>query len=383
MSEKKYPCILLSAGEASGDLLAGNLAKALFTRNPDLTLVGMGGKKMADAGVDIIFDAASMSIVGIFAILTHLKTIRLALKKIAYQLDNHRPDLVVIVDYPGFNFRVAKMAHERGIKVVQYVSPQIWAWRYGRIKKTKKYIDHVAVLYEFEEAIYQKENIPVTFVGHPMAELAKPDISKGQAFERFKLSSKHPVIGFFPGSRDSEIEKLLPIMIESIPFIVEQLPDAQFVLPLASTISEEQITALLPEQPKITIVRNDNYNLLQTCSAVVAASGTATLEIAFNQVPLVIVYKFFPLSYFLGRLIFDVKKIGLCNIINQEDTAKELLQNDATPDNIANELVKLITDTDYRAARLNAMAKLPNKLGGENAVIRAAEVVEKVLKQAQ
>ena len=364
--------IFFSAGEASGDLLGANLAKALLTKHPELKISGMGGSKMAEAGVDVVIDADKLAVVGVWEVIKHFKDIRAAINQVKQMLQQDPPDLIVLIDYPGFNLRIAKIAHEAGVKVMQYVSPQIWAWRYGRIKKIRKYIDHIALLFQFEEKIYQKENVPATFVGHPLSEVAKPTLSREAAFIEFNLDPNKPVIALFPGSRKQEVSRLLPIMMQSIPLIRKKLPNAQFVLPLASTLTREFIQPFITED--VTLVENNTYNLLSVSTAAIAASGTATLEIALAQVPMTIIYVIIPISYFIARLLINIKNIGLCNIINEDPVAKELLQHAAKPEAIAEETLKLIQDTPYREDIIQRMGNLRPKLGTGHGPEKAAEV---------
>ena len=224
--------IYISAGEASGDLLASQLATALLAKDPDLSLIGMGSRKMQAAGVDIRINSDDLAVTGLWEPIKHLPQIYAAFKKIKKILRDEKPALIILVDYPGFNLRLAKIAKKLGIKVMFYVSPQIWAWRYKRIHHIRKYIDHMAVLFKFEEAIYQKENVPVSFVGHPLADSVKPTSNRTDVLAKYNLDSNKPIIAIMPGSRRNEIAYLMPILKQAIALLKAQLPEAQFVLPL-------------------------------------------------------------------------------------------------------------------------------------------------------
>lgn len=369
--------IFISTGEASGDLLGGNLAKALFDVNPNLKIVGMGDRNMREAGVELIEDLSKMGVVGVFEIFRHLKGIYQVSKKVKLYLKEHRPDLVVLVDYSGFNLNIAKYAKKLGLRVLFYVSPQIWGSRYGRIKRIRRYVDHMAVLYQFEEGIYQRENIPVTFVGHPLTDIAMPTLSQTDVFKQLSLNSEHPVIALFPGSRTQEVTRLLPIILEAKTLIQKAIPDAQFALPIASTLDKTAVKAQLHDD--ITIVDNDTYNLLSITDAAIAASGTATLEIALMNVPLTILYKLSTLTYCAAMCITKTRHIGLCNIIAQEIVAQEFLQHNATPQNIASEVIKLLLDEQYRGAVKQKLAKIRGKLGAGQSAKKAATVVFEML----
>ncbi len=233
--------ILILAGEASGDLLASQLCQSLQTKFSAIELFGMGGKQMHAAGVDILVDSDQLAVVGGLEILTHLSDIRATFKTIKKTIKTKNPDLVILVDYPGFNLRIAKFAKKYGCKVLFYVSPQIWAWRYRRIHHIKKYIDRMAVLFSFEEAIYKNKNIPVSFFEHPLVDSVAPNMTRENAYQTFQLDPNKPIVALFPGSRKQEVSRMLPLMMRAIPKIQQSVPAAQFVLPLANSISTSNI----------------------------------------------------------------------------------------------------------------------------------------------
>ncbi len=369
--------ILILAGEASGDLLGSQLALELLKQNPNLKLIGMGGSKMAAAGVDIAVNSDDLAVVGALEILKHLGKIRAAFKVIKNILRNNPPDLIIPIDYPGFNLRIAKTAKKAGIKVLYYVSPQIWAWRYSRIKHIKKYIDRMAVLFSFEEKMYQKENMPVSFVGHPIIDIAKASNSKEQTYARYQLDPTRPVIALLPGSRHSEITRLLSVIMQSCELIRKQQPNVQFVLPLASSITLDEIKVHCTEN--ITLVENDTYNILNIADAAITASGTATLEIALLEVPMSIIYKVNFLTYEVGRRILTVDHIGLCNLVAEQEVAREFIQHTVTPESIAAETLKLLNDQDYRSAVLNKLQVVKQNLGQSGGSERVATVATSML----
>src|SRR3990167_8375223 len=318
--------IYMSAGESSGDLLGANLARALLQKNPNLTLTGMGGSRMQEAGVSIQFNADKFAVIGVFEVIKHLPLILSTLCAIKRYLSKTKPGLIILIDFPDTHFRIMKMAKKLNIPVLYYVSPQIWAWRKGRIKQIQQYVNHMAVLFAFEEKIYQAANVPVTFVGHPLSELAKSTFSKKEAYAFFQLDTERPIVALFPGSRRSEMEKHLSIMLESVKKIIEKKPNTQFVLVLAHHFDESKIRTMVPAE--IHIIRDHLYDLLQITQAAIAVSGTVTLEIALMKVPLCIIYKMDPISFWLAKQLIDRKNIGLCNIVAEKSVAKELIQND-------------------------------------------------------
>lgn len=369
--------IFISTGEASGDLLGGNLAQALFDVNPQLKIVGMGDRHMREAGVELIEDLSKMGVVGGFEVIKHLKDIYLTAKKVKNYLRQHRPDLVILIDYPGFNLHIARAATAMGLKVLFYVSPQIWGWRYGRIRRIQRYVDHMAVLYRFEEDIYKKEHVPVTFVGHPLKDVAKPSLSREATYSTLQLDPNKPVVSLFPGSRKQEIERLLTIMLDAKALIQKALPDVQFALPLAPTLDKAFIKSQLPDD--VQLVENNTYNLLSITDAAISCSGTATLEIGLMNVPLVIIYKLAAPTYWALMCITKTRHIGLCNIIAQEIVAQEYLQYKATAKNIAKETVKLLIDQAYRQSIKEKLQHIEHGLGSGNPAKKAAAVVFELL----
>lgn len=330
--------IYISAGEASGDLLGADLARALLQKNPTLRLTGMGGQRMLEAGVDIQFSSDSLSVVGIVEIITKLPRIVWAWFKIKKYLRSTKPHLVILIDFPDTHFRFFKTAKKLNIPILYYVSPQIWAWRFNRIKQIQKYVDHMAVLFQFEEKIYRDAGIPVTFVGHPLGTIAKPNMLREAAYSFFKLKKDHPIIALFPGSRSSELKNHLSLILESAREMRNRAPHAQFALVLAPHFNRDQIT--LP--PDMIIVQNNLYDLLQITNAAVAVSGTVTLEIALMNVPQCIIYRINPITFWIAKKIVRTNYIGLCNIVAEQLVAKEFIQSDATSDRIAAEVNRLL-----------------------------------------
>lgn len=355
--------IFISAGESSGDLLGADLARALYHANPSLKLIGMGGKRMQEAGVDVVFDSKQLSVVGALEVIRYLPRILLTLHRIKKYLRKTKPNLIILIDFPDTHFRIMKYAKKLGIPVLYYVSPQIWAWRSGRIKQIKNYVDHMAVLFSFEAKIYRDATVPVTFVGHPLAQIVQPSLSKDAAYSFFNLDSQHPIITLFPGSRHSEMQNHLSIIIESTNEITKKIPDAQFVLVLADHFDEKAIREKIPHS--IKIIRHHLYDLLQITDAAIAVSGTVTLEIALMQVPLCIIYKISAFSFWIAKKLIQLKQIGLCNIVLEKMVAKEFIQDNANAQLIAAEIVKLISDQTYRDQIKADLSTIKNKISIE------------------
>lgn len=377
MSETIQPKIMISAGEASGDKLGAHLASAIKQQQPGAVLYGMGGDNMKAAGVDIVVDCEKVSVVGIIEVFTHLSDILATRKTLIRLLKTNPPDLLILIDLPDFNLNLAKHARKAGIKVLYYVSPQIWAWRYGRIKQIKKTVDHLAVLFEFEKTLYDAENVPATFVGHPLTETIQADMTPHEAYRTFQFDSDKPIVALLPGSRRSEITRLMPILMETAKRIKQALPDVQFALPLAPNLEPRSIKAYLTDD--IHVVENNFHNVLSICNAAVTASGTATLEVALHQIPLVVIYKVSRLSYLIGKCLIKTPYIALCNIVAQEKLACELIQQDANPEAITSEVLRLLNDTAYRQTKLTQLKQLKTKTGEPGAAERTASVALQLL----
>ncbi len=369
--------IMISAGEASGDMHAANIIKALHERNEDINVHGMGGQKMRDAGANLLVDCEEIAVMGIIEVLLKYPTIKQALSTLRHSLKNNPPDLLVLVDYQAFNFKLAETAKSLGIKVLFYISPKIWAWRPGRIHKIAKIVDMMAVIFPFEEKIYQDANVPVRFVGNPLVEKAKASKEKNVCLKEYKLNPDSTIIGLFPGSRQSEIKRVLPILLASADLLIKDKPDLQFILPIASTLNESHFSEHLSQYPHLTIklVSDLPYNVMQCCDAIMAASGTATLEIALMGIPSCIVYKVANLSYFILKPMVKVEHIGLVNIVAEKRIVKEFLQFEAKPELIANEIKCILNDEPYREKMLNELHNVQKKLGKTGGIENMAELI--------
>lgn len=356
------PHFLIVAGESSGDLLGAELIAQLEKHYPtpiDISIVG--GNSMRKTAAHCIYDANKLSVVGFIEVLKHYHDIRRAFKIIKQFIRDKLPDMIILIDYPGFNLRLAKFAHQLGIKVLYYVSPQIWAWRYHRIHFIKQYVDHMAVLFPFEENIYIKEGIPCTCVGHPLLKTASQLTKNPHIAKALALTAGRPCIGLFPGSRRSEIKRLLPVMVSAAQTILEKIPSAQFVLPLAPGLAKEDI------QPSIsnTAIKLTTFNtqdIAPFCDAAITCSGTTTLALALYGVPQVIIYKLNSLTYYLAKKLVKTPYIGLCNIVADSHIAKELIQQAATPEQITHEIETILLKKTEQMAQANTLAQFKIKL---------------------
>ncbi len=372
--------IMFSAGESSGDRHAAHMFLELKNLHSGIEALGMGGAAMREAGIDIRCDSSNIGVIGVVEVLKHYREIRQALKQMQRLLVDERPDLLVCVDYKEFNFKLAKFAKSIGVKVLFYVSPQVWAWRPGRVKQYGRVIDRMAVIFPFETAYYEAENVPVRYVGHPSIDKVHPRYTKHEDLERFGLDGERPVIGLMPGSRKQEIERLLPVMLDAAAIMLSHVPGTQFILPQAQSVSDELLWSYLDRSElAIKVIKNETYDAVQCCTAIMTSSGTATLEVALLQVPMVIVYKLSELTYWLGRLLVKTPFIGLPNIVAGKAVVKELIQHQASASHIAEEIVKLLSDQSYYDAVKSDLIAIKNTLGSgegsKNMAILALEML--------
>ncbi|MCO4787383.1 MAG: lipid-A-disaccharide synthase, partial [Marinomonas atlantica] len=283
--------IFIVTGEASGEAHAARVINALNQLSPDIKLSGIGGDKLRAEGVDIVVDFSELAVMGLVEVLKRYREIKAIFNRVVALLKQQRPDLLVLVDYPGFNLKLAKEAKKLGIPVLYYISPKVWAWRKGRVKTIKKVVDHMAVLFPFEVPIYQEQQISVNCVGHPLVDAVVRNFSTEEAKRRLNIDPEQRVLGLFPGSRRSEVEVLLPLMIKAAERVVAKHADVEVVLPLAPGLNSSVLDTILAEtQLPIKVVSEDFYDLTSACDAIVAASGTVTLEVALLGVPHFIIY---------------------------------------------------------------------------------------------
>ena len=344
--------VMLVAGEASGDLHAAKLAAGVLAKRPDVQFFGIGGSEMRKAGVEVLIDSADLAVVGLIEVLAHRKVIFGALNRMRDLLCNDPPDLLILTDYPDFNLRLAKTAKERGIKVLYYISPQVWAWREGRVKTIRERVDMMAVVFPFEESFYQKHHVPVRYVGHPLCDEVVASADQNSLLQEFGLDPARKTVGLFPGSRQSEIRRLLPVILAAAKRLKEKYPEVQFLMPIASTLKAEDFSSYLTDYQNLDIkkITGRSYDVMEASDAIVTVSGTVTLEIALLGKPMVIINKLAWLSFHIVKSMFKLDYIGLCNIVANERLVPELIQHDARPDKIVLEIERMLFDETYRDA---------------------------------
>jgi len=365
---------MISAGEASGDFHGARLVQAIRGADPQVSFFGMGGKHMEEAGVRLISRITDMAVVGLTEVLSHLKTIHVTMRAMKKALLTYRPELVILIDYPDFHLPLAKAAKRLGLKVMYYISPQVWAWRRGRLKSIKRFVDHMVVILPFEEAIYRKAGIPCTFVGHPLLEVAQINHDKEQAKKLFSLNNKSPVIALLPGSRKKEAERILPIMLKATFLLKEYYPNVAFILPRAETLDNSLIQGIIDaHNASVTVVPGkDIYSAIKASDFAVVTSGTATLDTALMETPMCIVYRVSFLTSLIGRLLIKVRHIGLVNIIAGKEIVPELVQENCTSKRIAETVMSILDEPDRVLEIRNELKKIRDKLGMTGASRKAA-----------
>jgi lipid-A-disaccharide synthase len=375
---------MIVAGEASGDIYGADLVRESQTINPGMQFFGIGGQRMREAGVETLVDSADMAVVGLVEVLKHFDVISAAFLKLKNILRNDPPALLILIDYPGFNLRLAKVARRAGVKVLYYISPQIWAWRQGRVKKIARLVDHMAVILPFEAEFYQKAGVPVTFVGHPLLDMVQVAMNRDQAAASFGLDPARRIVGLFPGSRRSEIERLLPVIVASARLLEKRFPDEiQFVVPIASTLSKENLAPQFLEAGiPVTFTHERIHDLIRACDAVISVSGTVTLEIALVGTPLAIIYKLSPLTYQLAKRLVKIDHIGLCNIVAGTSVAREFIQQEATPARISAEIEKILGDGEYAGGIREKLSVVNSRLKCGGASANVARLISLLTGQA-
>ncbi|MFQ5900860.1 MAG: lipid-A-disaccharide synthase [Thermodesulfobacteriota bacterium] len=372
--------LLIVTGEASGDLHGSNLVKAILEIDPSVKTYGVGGKMMAAAGFEPIFDSSELAVVGITEVIGRFNSIRKAYGLLKKTLIHDPPDLVILIDYPDFNLHFAKKVKDRGIPIIYYISPQIWAWRYGRIKKIAAMIDKMIVVFPFEVPLYDRKGVDVEFLGHPILDHIDTTLTRDRARFTLGLKPTDVIVGLLPGSRSKEIKYLLPTMLESARLIMEVFQHAQFLLPMADTIDPSQVYGMIEELGiPVKIIRGTFYEALKSCDAAIIASGTATLEGAILGVPMVVIYKVSPLTYLLGKRFININNIALANIVAEEEVIPEFVQGDVKPERIACEVINYLADEQLREKVATGLFKIKRKLGDPGASKKLARIVYETL----
>ncbi len=372
--------VVIIAGEASADLHGSNLVKAMKRLNSGIHFTGIGGEKMEQAGVRILIPSSEMAVVGLTEIFSKLRTIFNASKDIKSILKKDRPDLLILIDYPDFNIHIAGTAKRIGIPVLYYISPQVWAWRSGRIRKIARRIDRMAVILPFEKDYYRNRPIKVDYVGHPLLDECPSDFNRKKVLSRVGMDHAHPIVGLLPGSRKEEILNLLPAMVDAAEILSKQYPALQCILPLAPGLDQTFVQPFIDDsKTAIRLFRGNIYDALSVCDIALVTSGTATLETAIMGVPMIIVYKVSPISYWIGRMVIKVSHAGLVNLVGGEEVVPELLQNEVTPDKLADEAMILLGNAEIKENMIKKLNFIKEKLGKGGASEKTAKIALKMM----
>ena len=369
-TQKKH--LMIIAGEASGDMRAAELVLALKSLSPDIQFSGVGGDCMKKAGVELFEHITSLAVIGIAEVLKNLKRIKKVFDHVLAEVETQKPDAVILVDYPGFNLRLAKKLKQRNIKVIYYVSPQVWAWRQSRIHTIKKIVDRMMVLFPFEKDLYASYGMNVDYVGHPLVDEIKIQFSPSDVLKSIDLKSQgNTTIGLMPGSRQKEVERHLPVMLEAAQKLYEQDHNRQFLLLKASTIERSLLEPLIPPSLPVKIYEGSPYDGINAMDAAIVASGTATMETALLNKPMVIIYKTSWPTYAIAKNVIKIPYIGLVNVVAGKKIVPELIQNDCNAVNIAENVETVLGNQDI----LEELRKVKTALGEPGASRRAAKVI--------
>lgn len=363
--------VLMIAGEASGDLHGAGVARALRARRSDVDLYGVGGDAMQREGVELIFHCSRLSFMGFLEVVRNLPAVFRVERTLVRLLEQRRPDVVVLIDFPGFNLRFARKARARGIKVLYYISPQVWAWNRKRVKKIKEVVDRIKVVFPFEVEIYKAEGMDVEFVGHPIVERIGASCIRQAFFQRNRLDPSQKLLGLFPGSRRQEVDRILPVMLAAAEELRSGRP-LQIAIGVAPNLGADLIRSLIPGDVRVTLIENATYDLMQYADAAIVTSGTATLETGWFGTPMVVVYRTSWTSFSLGRLLVDVPYIGLVNIVAGRKIVPELVQKEMTRENLVRELAPLLDDPARSHAMRRELGVIKSKLGGPGASDKVA-----------
>ncbi len=382
--------ILISAGEASGELYGAQLIEALrqegFRRSPQLALefFGVGGERMQEAGCELVVNAHDIAVVGLAEVVEHLPRIYRRFRNVVAEAERRRPDAAVLIDFPDFNFRLARELHKRGIPVIYYVGPQLWAWRQSRIQLVRKYVRKMMVIFPFEEKFYRERGIEAEFVGHPLADLPQPSITRAEFAAEYGIDAQRPWIALLPGSRKGEVSRIFPKLLRAAQLLG---PEYVYIVPVASTLDVHWMTSFLESHsgPPITFT-NDARATLRHARAAAVASGTSTLEAALIGTPFAMVYQVAPLTWTFGRRLVKVDRFAMVNLIAERDVVPELVQDDFTSERVCAELRKVLPDGSARDAMMQGFNEVRHRLRPSDtegsARERAARAVLAVLGQA-
>jgi len=366
---------MVSCGEPSGDLYAGALAVEIRRRAPETIIFGLGGQRLIAGGGELLADYRGLSVTGLVEALGVIPRSLAVMRRLVEAARSEKPQALVLIDFPDFNFRLGAAIKTLGIPIIYYISPQIWAWRRRRMSTIKRLADRVLVIFPFEEEIYRQAGVPVQFVGHPLVDLARAQDSRDDFARQIGIDLSRPVIAMLPGSRPNEVERLLPVMRDAADPIIRALPDAQFLVARAPSLDDSLFRTVVwrSTAPIEVLARTDD--VLAIADVAVTASGTATVQAALHGVPMVVVYRLSPLTYRLGRRFVHVDTFAMVNLIAAKRVVPELIQDECTPEAICREVLAVLTNSEHARSVRSALEEVRRRLGGPGASSRAADAV--------
>ena len=373
--------VMLSCGEASGDLYAGALVDALRGQEPQVEVFGLGGERFAAAGGQLVGDYRGLAVTGLVEAVRILPDSFAMYRKLVGAARASRPDVLVVIDYPDFNFRLMASVKRLGVPIVYYVSPQLWAWRPGRIQTMKALVDRVLPIFPFEEALYRSEGMDVRFVGHPLVDLVSVGEPRERLAQRLELDPARPIIALLPGSRPNELQRLVPVLAAAVPRIASAVVGTQFLVARAPNLPDSYFGPFHGSGAPLRVVEGATDDVLAASDAVITASGTATVQAALHGKPMTVVYRLSPVTYKLGRPLVRVSMFSMVNLVAGEQVVRELIQDECTPEAVAAEAVDLLTNHDRVAEMREGLAAVRDKLGGPGASGRAAQSVLEVARR--
>ncbi len=375
--------ILVVAGEASGDHHGARVVESLLRMEPAVGVRAMGGELLRKAGAQIVIDSSRLAVVGITEVLGRFGDLARAYRDLKGLIRGGEIGLLMLIDFPDFNLRLARVAREAGVPVLYYISPQVWAWRSGRTRIIAQRVDRMAVIFPFEVPLYREAGLEAEFVGHPLMDTLEPEERVIRIPPEEEGWRGEPLVALLPGSRHREVFSLLPEMIRAAEIITREKAGARFLLALAPTIEEEEIKKVLPPSgPRIALAKGKTGRVLRAADLALVASGTATLETAIRGKPMVIAYRVSPLSYIVGRVMIRVKWIGLVNLVADRSLVPELIQKEATGEKMAAEALRILEDEPYRKAMIQGLDEVRQKLGSPGASDRVARMALEMLKKS-
>ena len=368
--------IMISCGEPSGDLYAGALVSEILRREPAAEVFGLGGQRLAAAGARLIGNFQGLSVTGLTEAIRVLPRSFAMLRRLTAAAREQRPDVFVAIDFPDFNFRLMAALHRLGIPVVYYFSPQLWAWRAGRMQTMKRFVDRVLVIFPFEEELYRHEGVPVEFVGHPLVDLVRVHQPRAALLREHGLDPTAPTIALLPGSRPNELRRIVPGMAASLPLIASRVPNVQFVIAAAPNLPDALFAPLVGAGfSRPILIRDHTDDVLAASDVVITASGTATVQAALHERPMIVVYRLSPLTYRFGKPFVRVDTYAMANLVAGKRVVPELIQENFTAERVAAEAVRFLTDDDLRARTRDELRRVREKLGEPGASGRAADAV--------